>query len=715
MIQGCIAVYLLTFILVIFVSFGRLWEALGARIKDLFVVRSLLGVTKMNWARALFLCLICPFIPVVLALSCLNQIVRKWRGLVKDESDGSSCLTARMRKFLWAILAWDWLKVTFWCYIVSTVLIIYVVVPILLNVLLAWMSSLFAKLNYGAVLGGTFGAGMLLFMLPPVPGPPIYIFGGLIGARTCPWGFEVGIIMCIILNFFMKLTACAVQQKLIGEKLGGLKSVRATVRVHQPLIRAIEKILQRPGLSFGKCMILCGGPDWPTSVMAGILRLSLLQCLLGTCPVLLNLVPMTLSGSFYLKRDDSEVWKRAGNFMFVLSVLSSLLFWTGMGWAIQDAFENETDITIPKEEYVDLEWLDYRAAVISERCAISWKDVPKAVRALYAIGACGLTAVGLIFLWWKGMAFGKFKAQDDITTLRWFGRSVGLIKPVGAYGLLVAAVSYFCIIPFIVWSRRRNRNAKAEISQELNRLEASWKEQWAQDAREAARSAASPRGFGNSDLRLAEVKTLIQEAGCSSPRSGSSSSPTSFGSPPFRFGALSLNPQELQQVQNTNLEPAALSCLLTRGGGASEVENENERSSIIVPTGRSQWFRGVQQATLVAALVSATPVQLGPEPVSPKQCSTSWEHFATSWGHPPLVSGKKKGTKKDKRDAKVTGPSRLSPTAVLEVPCGDDGCDEESSDSIPSASDTQRDSIRQMVHLGIPEKPSAPEDGLHDV
>lgn len=59
-------------------------------------------------------------------------------------------------------------------------------------------------------------------------------------------------------------------------------------------MRAIEQVLRRPGMSFGKCMILCGGPagclrrllclsaeDWPTSVLAGILRLSLVQCTIG--------------------------------------------------------------------------------------------------------------------------------------------------------------------------------------------------------------------------------------------------------------------------------------------------------------------------------------------------------------------------------------------------------------------------------------------------
>ena len=37
----------------------------------------------------------------------------------------------------------------------------------------------------------TFSTGLVqvLFMLPPVPGPPIYLFGGLVISKHCPYGF----------------------------------------------------------------------------------------------------------------------------------------------------------------------------------------------------------------------------------------------------------------------------------------------------------------------------------------------------------------------------------------------------------------------------------------------------------------------------------------------------------------------------------------------
>lgn len=43
--------------------------------------------------------------------------------------------------------------------------------------------------------------------------------------------------ICVSLCFVLKLTACAVQQKLIGERLGDNQWVRQTVGVHKPFIR----------------------------------------------------------------------------------------------------------------------------------------------------------------------------------------------------------------------------------------------------------------------------------------------------------------------------------------------------------------------------------------------------------------------------------------------------------------------------------------------
>lgn len=68
--------------------------------------------------------------------------------------------------------------------------------------------------------------------------------------------------------------------------------------VSQSVIRAMKLILDEPGFSVPKVTILIGGPDWPTSVLCGLMRLQLLPILIGTIPVIFLILPTLLTGSF---------------------------------------------------------------------------------------------------------------------------------------------------------------------------------------------------------------------------------------------------------------------------------------------------------------------------------------------------------------------------------------------------------------------------------
>ena len=61
-------------------------------------------------------------------------------------------------------------------------------------------------------------------------------------------------------------------------------------------------VLSKP-MSVAKVSILVGGPDWPTSVMCGILHLDPVGVLLGTTPVALLILPTILAGSFFFLAD----------------------------------------------------------------------------------------------------------------------------------------------------------------------------------------------------------------------------------------------------------------------------------------------------------------------------------------------------------------------------------------------------------------------------
>ena len=50
-------------------------------------------------------------------------------------------------------------------------------------------------------------------------------------------------------------------------------------------MRSIRVVLEKPGMTLDKSMILVGGPDWPTSVACGIMRLPLLPMLVDRWPL----------------------------------------------------------------------------------------------------------------------------------------------------------------------------------------------------------------------------------------------------------------------------------------------------------------------------------------------------------------------------------------------------------------------------------------------
>lgn len=150
--------------------------------------------------------------------------------------------------------------------------------------------------------------GLSMFLLPPVPGLPVYLFGGVILFTKAETEFSVGIaiLYAIIVNLFLKLLAVAVEQKIIGEYFGSKsRSIKSQVGINEKSIKAIGYILSSKGNYVAKVAILCGGPDWPTSVLTGILRLPLLPMLCGTLPVIVLVSCATAAGVFLVYLGDA--------------------------------------------------------------------------------------------------------------------------------------------------------------------------------------------------------------------------------------------------------------------------------------------------------------------------------------------------------------------------------------------------------------------------
>jgi len=145
-------------------------------------------------------------------------------------------------------------------------------------------------------------------MLPPVPGVPIYFMCGLMLVKVCEpdMGTGGGTVYCICLGLVLKLIACSIQQKCIGETMRNNVGIRQMCNINSDTMRTMKVILMQPGITMAKCSILVGGPDWPTSVMCGIMGLDLGPILIGTLPVILLIAPTVASGLFVYLGETKE-------------------------------------------------------------------------------------------------------------------------------------------------------------------------------------------------------------------------------------------------------------------------------------------------------------------------------------------------------------------------------------------------------------------------
>eukprot|EP00930_Biecheleria_cincta_P082220 TRINITY_DN71994_c0_g1_i1.p1 TRINITY_DN71994_c0_g1~~TRINITY_DN71994_c0_g1_i1.p1 ORF type:complete len:919 (+),score=132.20 TRINITY_DN71994_c0_g1_i1:95-2851(+) len=507
------------------VSFRRLMNAMSEWCAELPMFRLAVSVMQNDWVRAFVIFAFSPVVLVLLGLSFANQMVRRARGLYSqipappikpgskvppflhsDASDASTpfapdfdperrWLTERVIAQVDQTKDWRWIIILSRVYIAGLLSVLYTICPIFLNVFLSWLSGSLRGLHFGIIIATDIVAGMVCFLLPPVPGVPVYVFSGIVISESCPLGFYWGCVIAILVGFVMKLMACAMQQKLIGELLGKSNAIRSAVGVNRPVIRAVEAVMRRPGLSVGKVAILCGGPDWPTSVLAGILKLSLWECELGTVPVIAFVAPCALAGAFYLKQDVSPLWKRLSSLLMLLTFLIATMLQLMAAFAFQNEFDkNSWELTRPLMQNLDLDWIQYREDEIAKSFVVRWLDLPCWLRVMALYGAIIETCVGQGFFWLPSYCFGQFSVTDDIKTFRlWVDGRSGLIKTPGLLGLMAFAggfVFYFILVRYMAFKCHEPWAAKAR---ELDRYEESWKEERRALCRDTAQRGPSLR------------------------------------------------------------------------------------------------------------------------------------------------------------------------------------------------------------------------------
>ena len=284
------------------------YDNLRDKLGSMQITQKLGEYSQSNFAKGMLIALTLPILPAFLLLSaCIRQARIFGLSMANTKRDAD----ADFEYFTaagWGMLKWLFSDVTavftWTAYIAMFYFIIDVGVGKGAVLFLGWMIGVMKDYSPAVVLVCFVLLGVGMFLLPPVPGPPVYLTGGvlLVGSMEDSMGFWGASFVCIFVCWLVKLLSCSLQQKWFGEGLGGYVGVRYTVGINSKQMRAIRYCLMQPGFSPAKVAILCGGPDWPTSVLCGILRVPLYESVLGTSPVLvLYLAYTVLAGAFMLK------------------------------------------------------------------------------------------------------------------------------------------------------------------------------------------------------------------------------------------------------------------------------------------------------------------------------------------------------------------------------------------------------------------------------
>eukprot|EP00448_Togula_jolla_P016178 CAMPEP_0170579222 /NCGR_PEP_ID=MMETSP0224-20130122/5871_1 /TAXON_ID=285029 /ORGANISM="Togula jolla, Strain CCCM 725" /LENGTH=742 /DNA_ID=CAMNT_0010902237 /DNA_START=87 /DNA_END=2315 /DNA_ORIENTATION=- len=409
---------------------------------------------QSDWGRAVFIGAFGILVPAYLFLDATRQMARRGDGRAREWKPRYSPTGQMLADTL---AQWDWVSIFSKICILGELYFTFAVgFSKLCYVFLSWLNQQLLQLTLALVLILALVIGALMFLfLPPLPGVAVYLFCGILAGAQAQGGdtisFPVACVVGLLLAIFCKLLGSSAQY-ILGYFLGGSLQIQALVGVDKVFIRALEQILKRKGLDLGKVSVLVGGPDWPTSVLCGVLRVNLCQMLLGTLPMVIVLTPTVLAGAFQTKiRPDEEGgWGMASSVcMAVTAVMQPATTFLAAHSAAEVIESSGNELAKSRPEHREVEELRVEEAEYHKayRQATVWNEqncIMKAIVVLAAILMVG--SCEFFFLFGSSYCFRPFtvsgKISDPFESMGLNGDWLNIVRaPMGWAALAVFGVA----------------------------------------------------------------------------------------------------------------------------------------------------------------------------------------------------------------------------------------------------------------------------------
>ncbi len=518
-VEGLLMSFTVHTLMLIFLVVGS--KQVHEAVMSVALIRKFAGVMDgpyADWGRAIFMLLLVWFFVPFGVVACVNQTMRKiglGRPLKEDE---------RMLFFTEAYADVIHHMATDWQYssILHKAIVLGVAYFVLAIgvakasiVCMAWMNEQLESASLGLVVLAYIGSGLTMFLNPACPAQPVYLTGGILVVNSaermfaectatsemlgdlksgavveyngvnvtaatctpsgdpesstmlcfCPDLHEKGwwkaIALAAWVTFALKLCAIFLEQVLIGHNLGNLLYVRRTVQVNSVEVRAFRVLLEVPGLNWKKVVILCGGPDWPVSVLTGILRLSVIQMLLGSTPFILLNTPTVMAGAFQLRTSESDMWSVLAVAMFVVAGLVQFSATMTCFLVVAETSEARAEELAAMPDDEEVKAAEAQAAFEAQqwRELTQWKDMPVFCKALLVLGWLCMAVFCFMAFFLGGECWAAVDVGTPIGAPPLNADTLGvairrIVKPTGVVVLAFYAAGIVLMLVYNNWAKR---------------------------------------------------------------------------------------------------------------------------------------------------------------------------------------------------------------------------------------------------------------------
>lgn len=400
-----------------------------------------------DWAKAIILLLVTPFFCLYLIVSLFTQCSRRLFNCTKDLEDHEKrqLFTSRANGYLAKVRQWNWTSVFVKSiYLGILFFLLSVGVVRIVTLFLSWLNGELANLSLVVNTFIFIAVGIIMFLNPFIPGVPVYLSGGiiLVASARPAMGFWGAVVYVIGICSFLKFTAIVMQQKLIGEQWAGKKVwIRKLVGINSEDIRAIRIILQEPGMTLKKVSVLCGGPDWPVSVLTGILKMPLCSMLYGSIPVILLIAPTVLAGATLLRASEGGIWGSLSTLVLGITVVvQSAAMLIAIHFIAATVMTHREEIEkIPlDQEVLALEKAERKKNRMQVHL-IHWKRLDPVNKVLLVLSASCMAGSCYVFQLLSSRCFVPFEVSDTIAD-KLDGDPLNIVLPLGWIGLIMFAI-----------------------------------------------------------------------------------------------------------------------------------------------------------------------------------------------------------------------------------------------------------------------------------